>query len=88
MPTDFVLEITEKAFNAYNKQAGGKTWDGKDIPPFSEVGDKVRANWVAAIEEVLGATNYYEAQEELLFLGKLRAAGVNNWEGYEEAQNM
>jgi len=43
-------EIAEVAFKAYNEQAGGKTWDGKDIPPFSEVGDKVQANWIAAVK--------------------------------------
>jgi hypothetical protein len=46
------LEIAQVAFDAYNVQAGGKTWDGKDIPPFSEVGDKVRANWCAAVRAV------------------------------------
>lgn len=44
------LELAEVAFKAYNEAAGGKTWDGKDIPPFSDVGDKVRANWVAAVK--------------------------------------
>jgi hypothetical protein len=49
IPTDGLendLKVAEIAFNAYNEQAGGKTWDGKDIPPFSEVGDKVRMSWV------------------------------------------
>jgi hypothetical protein len=43
------LEMAERAFNAYNEAAGGKTWDGRDIPPFSEVGEKVQNNWVEAI---------------------------------------
>jgi hypothetical protein len=42
------LALAAIAFDAYNKQAGGKTWDGKDIPPFSEVGEKVQLNWCAA----------------------------------------
>lgn len=42
------IELAEEMFKSYNAQAGGKTWDGKDIPPFSECGEKVRANWEAA----------------------------------------
>lgn len=80
-------ELARIAFDAYNKQAGGKTWDGKDIPPFDEVGEKVRANWQAAVQSVLEAINHEELQSDSDFLAKLRAAGVDNWEGYEEAQN-
>ena len=43
-------EIAEAAFKAYNEQAGGITWDGQDIPPFDKVGDKVQANWIAAVK--------------------------------------
>jgi hypothetical protein len=35
-------------FDAYNAQAGGRTWDDKPIPPFDETGPKVQANWLAA----------------------------------------
>jgi hypothetical protein len=64
------LEIAEKAFNAYNKQAGGKTWDGKDIPPFAEVGDKVRANWIAAVKEVAVTPNSFSWALDRLKEGK------------------
>ncbi len=43
------------AFEAYNESKGCKTWDGKDIPPWSEVGEAVQAGWVAAAEAVLDA---------------------------------
>lgn len=49
-------ELARLGFEAYNEQAGGKTWDGKDIPPFDEVGEAVQANWIAgakAIREAL-----------------------------------
>lgn len=49
------LDLAEVAFKAYNDQAGGKTWDGKDIPPFAEVGEKVQANWIAAVRHVCAA---------------------------------
>lgn len=48
--------LAEKAFSAYNEEAGGKTWDGKEIPPFSEVGEKVRNNWIAAAKKVVDET--------------------------------
>lgn len=43
-------ELARIMFDAYNKRAGGKTWDEKDIPPFDQVGDRVQANWIAAAE--------------------------------------
>lgn len=46
-------ELAKKAFDAYNIKAGGKTWDGRDIPPFEDVGEKVQANWMAAVEAIL-----------------------------------
>lgn len=36
------------AFEAYNESKGGKTWDGKPIPPWGDVGDEVRNGWEAA----------------------------------------
>lgn len=29
--------LCEAAFAAYNQRAGGKTWDGKPIPPWGEM---------------------------------------------------
>lgn len=46
-------EHCEAAFAAYNERAGGKTWDGKPIPPWKECGPRVRNNWRAAIVAVL-----------------------------------
>jgi hypothetical protein len=42
------LDLARAMFDHYNLAAGGKTWDGKQIPPFDEVGEKVRDNWIAA----------------------------------------
>lgn len=44
-----VETLAKVGFEAYNKQAGGKTFDGRPIPPWSEVGDKVQDNWTAAV---------------------------------------
>jgi len=54
-------ELAERSFNAYNAAAGGKTWDGKDIPPFAEVGEKVQANWIAAVKETCAAVGRADA---------------------------
>lgn len=56
--------IAKVAFDAYNVQAGGKTWDGKDIPPFEEVGEKVQANWVAAVQAVCAHVGRANAGED------------------------
>lgn len=41
--------LARRAFDAYNAQAGGLTWDGKKIPPWGDVGPRVQANWRAAV---------------------------------------
>jgi hypothetical protein len=33
------------AFEAYNEAVGGKTWDGKPIPAWAEINEKVRNGW-------------------------------------------
>lgn len=52
---DHLTELAAQAFEAYNASAGGKTWDGKDIPPFTEVGEKVQTHWRRAVAAVLAA---------------------------------
>lgn len=39
--------IAQVGFEAYSKNAGGKTWDGKDIPKWEDVGEKVQSNHMA-----------------------------------------
>ena len=36
------------AFESYNDAVGGKTWDGKTIPEWDAVTDKVRDGWRTA----------------------------------------
>lgn len=47
------IDIGLIAFQAYNDQVGGKTFDGKDIPKWEEVGKKVQDGWRAAAVAVL-----------------------------------
>lgn len=69
---DEVGRLAADAFDAYNVQAGGLTWDKKPIPPWPETGEKVQANWRAAIARVLGEIDlsrfvqFYDASERPL----------------------
>ena len=37
-----------RAYQAYADATGGKTFDGRDMPDWSELGDKIQAAWIAA----------------------------------------
>ena len=53
-----VAELARVAFDAYGQSTGGKTWDGKDIPPFAVVAERtphVARAWEAAVAAVLRA---------------------------------
>lgn len=41
------------AFDAYSKAVGGKTFDGRPIPQWEDVGETVRAGWIAAANAVV-----------------------------------
>lgn len=43
----------QAAFEAYNLEKGGVTYDGKKIPPWTDVGDEVRGAWEAAASAVI-----------------------------------
>jgi hypothetical protein len=40
--------LGEIGYAAYLKSSGGKTWDGKPCPPWSELGTEVRRHWAIA----------------------------------------
>lgn len=42
--------LGQVAFEAYTKEKGGTTHDGKPIPPWEDLGDAVRGAWQAAGE--------------------------------------
>lgn len=46
----------QRAFEAYNEAKGGRTYDGKPIPPWDAVGDDVRSAWERAAAVVVIAT--------------------------------
>lgn len=45
------------AFEAYNEAKGGRTYDDKPIPPWSDVGEAVRSAWEAAAAAVQRASH-------------------------------
>lgn len=48
-------ELARVAFEAYGASTGGKTWDGKDIPPFEVIRERtphVARAWEAAADAV------------------------------------
>lgn len=55
-PGPDVADLARVAFEAYGASTGGKTWDGKDIPPFDVIRQRtphVAAAWEAAVVAVL-----------------------------------
>lgn len=46
--SDVVQRCARAMFEAYNEEAGGRTYDGKPIPPWPAVGVVVRRRWAAA----------------------------------------
>ena len=42
------LDIGRIGFEAYSVSVGGKTYDGKDIPKWEDVGQRVQDAWRAA----------------------------------------
>ena len=57
-PRPTVADLARAAFEAYGASTGGKTWDGKDIPPFEVIAERtphVARAWEAAVTAVLTA---------------------------------
>lgn len=55
-PSPDVADLARVAFEAYGASTGGKTWDGKPIPPFDVIRERtphVAAAWEAAVVAVL-----------------------------------
>ena len=43
----------ETAYAGYAERTGGKTYDGRDMPAWGELGDTIQAAWEAAAWAVL-----------------------------------
>jgi hypothetical protein len=60
------IDIGRIGFEAYAKQVGGKTYDGKDIPKWEDVGKVVQDGWRAAGVAVL---QYIDKERERMANG-------------------
>lgn len=59
MNDDIVLQLAISAYNAYGDDAGWKTWNGKDMPQWDDLGIAVQSHWIAAVAEVVNALTRY-----------------------------
>jgi hypothetical protein len=48
--------LGKEAFETYNADAGGKTWDGKDIPAWENLTPEVRQHWISAALRIYSTT--------------------------------
>lgn len=46
-------QMAQSAYEAYCKQAGGKTLYGDPLPPFEELGVDHQACWIAVVRQLL-----------------------------------
>lgn len=47
------VQLAQSAYEAYCKQAGGKTFDGKPLPTYEELGAERQACWEAAAQQIV-----------------------------------
>jgi hypothetical protein len=50
MQNDQTLKLAKRMWGAYSIRAGGKTFDGKPLPNWDELGEDRQACWIAAAE--------------------------------------
>jgi len=59
-PDSYFEPFAEAAYNAYKRSTGGKTFDGRDMPTWTEIGIKtphVQVAWIAAVKQVFRDSN-------------------------------
>ena len=47
------ITLAEKGYMAYCKTAGGKTFDGKPLPTWVELGAERQSCWIAATQAIV-----------------------------------
>lgn len=48
-----ITDLGEKAYRAYGESTGGKTFDGRDMPSWDDLGERIQAAWCAAAQAVV-----------------------------------
>lgn len=56
------LVLGKVNYQAYGLSVGGKTYDGRPIPKWEDLGQKIQEGWVAGAEAV--AQSYLGSKEE------------------------
>lgn len=51
-PTQDSETLAQTGYEAYAAQTGGKTFDGRDMPTWDALPDRIRAAWSAAAAEI------------------------------------
>ena len=46
-----IEQIAQAMYDAYNEQAGGKTWDGRPLPTWDQLGEERQQCWIAAAQK-------------------------------------
>jgi hypothetical protein len=46
-------QLARSGYDAYCKQAGGKTFDGKPLPTFEQLGPERQACWIAVAKQLV-----------------------------------
>ena len=47
-----IEQIAQAAYAAYCRKAGGKTFDGKPLPTYEQLGTDRQQCWIAAVQAV------------------------------------
>ena len=50
---EIVAFLAERGYKGYGDQASWKTFDGRDMPQWSELPEATRLNWCAAVRAIL-----------------------------------
>lgn len=58
-----VLDLARLAYEAYGESTGGKTFDGRQMPDWDDLGEKIQTAWVAAAGAVFTAIVTPPAEE-------------------------
>ncbi len=45
--------LGKTCFEGYREDMGGETFDGRPIPEWDDLGDKVRSGWIAGAQKVI-----------------------------------
>jgi hypothetical protein len=59
-------DLAQVAYEAYARSTGGKTFDGREMPQFDDLGDAIQAAWQAAAQNIVNTVREYEARETMM----------------------